>query len=116
MKWKLKRTRQCEKCPWRVETDPRDIPNGYSESRHRELTSTIAEPGALHTSANAMSCHEHPAGDEAHCIGWLVNQIGQGNNLSLRMQMFSCENLDRIRLLGDQHPTLEDTFPQEGGQ
>ena len=29
--WKLKRTRQCEKCPWRKATNPHDIPNGYTE-------------------------------------------------------------------------------------
>lgn len=116
MSWKLKRTRQCDKCPWRVDTDPRDIPNGYSEDRHRQLTSTIAQPGSLHLSANAMSCHEHPEGDEAHCVGWLVNQIGPGNNLPLRMRMFSCENSDRIRLQGDQHQRLQDTFPKENAE
>lgn len=24
--------KQCEKCPWKVSTDPRKIPNGYSVS------------------------------------------------------------------------------------
>ena len=47
MGWKLKRVRQCEKCPWKVSTDPHDIPNGYSEALHRGLASTIAEPGRV---------------------------------------------------------------------
>lgn len=47
MTWKLSRLRQCEKCPWKVSTNPRDIPHGYSEELHRGLSDTITEPGAL---------------------------------------------------------------------
>lgn len=47
MTWKLKRTAQCAKCPWRVDVDPHDIPNGYCEVKHRALESTIARPGEL---------------------------------------------------------------------
>lgn len=45
--WKLKRVRQCGKCPWKVSTDPHDIPHGYCEKKHANLASTIAEPGSL---------------------------------------------------------------------
>lgn len=45
--WKLKRTKQCAKCPWRKDVNPRNIPNGYSEEKHRALRSTIARPGDL---------------------------------------------------------------------
>lgn len=55
-----------------------------------------------------MACHE---GHDAHCIGWLHNQLGVGNNIGLRLQMMNCENIRHIRLDGDQHETLEDTFP-----
>src|SRR3954468_218997 len=89
MTWKLKRTHQCEKCPWRVETDPYDIPNGYDPEKHRALANTIAEPGSLRDTGGVMACHET---DDAHCIGWLVNQLGPGNNIGLRMRMMSCEN------------------------
>ena len=57
-----------------------------------------------------MACHE--TGDD-YCIGWLVNQLGPGNNLALRMHMRSCENADQIRLLGEQHTCFEDTLPKE---
>jgi hypothetical protein len=109
--WQLKRTHQCEKCPWRVETDPFDIPNGYSEAAHRDLARTIAEPGSMRPTGHAFACHEHDSADEVYCVGWLMNQIGPGNNIPLRMQMLSCDNRSAIRLRGEQHETFEDTLP-----
>lgn len=107
-KWKLKRTRQCEKCPWRVETDPYDIPNGYSAEKHRALKDTIDDGRSIFGSNRVMACHET---DDAHCIGWLVNQLGHGNNIGMRIRMMSCENGDRIQLRGEQHDTFEETLP-----
>lgn len=110
--WKLKRTAQCAKCPWLVDTDPHDIPNGYCETKHRALASTIAKPGdlrgALGGPINVMACHETA---DAYCIGWLVNQLGPGNNIGLRLQMMRCENGKSIRLRGEQHERFEDTLP-----
>lgn len=111
MGWKLKRLNQCAKCPWKVSTDPHEIPNGYSEELHRELSCTIAEPGSFRGTGRAMSCHEHSAEDEAHCLGWLAHQLGPGNNIGLRLRMFSCENAAFVKLDGDQHQTFEDTLP-----
>lgn len=107
MPWKLKRTTQCHACPWRVETDPYDIPNGYDSEKHEALISTIADPGSMGTD-RAMACHET---DDAHCLGWLSNQLGPGNNIGLRIRMLSCENGDKIRLRGEQHERFEDTLP-----
>ena len=109
MPWKLKRTTQCDKCPWRVETDPYDIPNGYDPEKHAALESTIADPGSLIDTGRAMACHET---DDAHCVGWLANQLGAGNNIGLRIRMLSCENASKIRLRGEQHQTFEDTLPE----
>lgn len=106
--WKLKRTHQCEKCPWLVDVDPLEIPNGYSEAKHAALSCTIAEPGSLRGSRSVMACHEL---EDAHCVGWLVNQLGPGNNLGLRLQMLSCENRGAIKLRGEQHQRFEDTLP-----
>lgn len=111
-KWKLKRTAQCEKCPWRVDVDPHDIPNGYCEIKHRGLSKTIARENDLSflgRGIHIMACHET---HEAHCIGWLINQLGPGNNIGLRLQMMSCENGKNIRLRGEQHETFEDTLPE----
>ena len=110
--WKLKRTMQCEKCPWRKEVNPHDIPNGYCTEKHRALASTIAVPGSVDTilsnELHVMACHET---QDAHCIGWLVNQAGEGNNLGLRIKLMSCGNKHKIRLRGEQHRTFEDTLP-----
>jgi Family of unknown function (DUF6283) len=107
--WKLKRTHQCVHCPWRVETDPHDIPNGYTEEQHRALKETIAGPedGFLGP-RSAMACHET---EDAHCVGWLVHQLGPGNNIGLRLRMLSCTNARAIKLRGEQHETFEDTLP-----
>lgn len=110
-KWKLKRTAQCAKCPWRKDVDPYDIPNGYCETKHRGLASTIAKSGDLSgalDTLNAMACHET---DDAHCVGWLMNQVGPGNNIGLRLRLMTCENIGKVRLVGEQHETFEDTLP-----
>jgi hypothetical protein len=111
MSWRLTRTQQCKTCPWIKGVDPRTIPNGYSVKKHRALASTIAEPGALSFGGveRVMACHE---GGDAHCIGWLVHQLGRGNNIPLRIRMTTCANAKAIRLRGEQHKTFEDTLPK----
>jgi len=114
MPWTLRRTRQCRKCPWRRDVDPREIPDGYCETRHAALEATIARdalPLAPSATFSAMACHESPLGEEAHCVGWLVNQLGPGNNIPLRISMLSCENAHRIETAGEQHQCFEDTLP-----
>lgn len=112
MSWRLKRAIQCAKCPWRKDVDPREIPNGYSEEKHHALACTIAEPtdsaALAQGSLKVMACHET---ENAHCVGWLANQLGPGNNLALRLRMLSCENRHELRLCGEQHETFEETLP-----
>lgn len=114
--WSLKRTKQCAKCPWRKDVDPYDIPNGYDTKKHEALSCTIANPGDLRGllggRMHAMACHET---HDAHCIGWLMNQLGPGNNIGLRLQMMSCDNARDIRLAGEQHERFEDTLPDAEG-
>lgn len=110
--WKLNRTQQCDKCPWKVSTDPTTIPNEYSLEQHRALASTIAAPGdwtRLGEPLHVMACHET---HDAHCVGWLHHQLGRGNNLALRIGMLSCTNADRLRVVGAQHESFEDTLPK----
>jgi hypothetical protein len=90
--------------------DPHEIPNGYSEDKHRALACTIAEPGSLRANGRAMACHET---HDAHCVGWLINQLGTGNNLGLRMRMLSCENGDEVQAIGEQYDRFEDTLPRK---
>ena len=111
---KLKRTRRCKLCPWRTDVDRRDISNGYSETTHRALVNTIAAPGDLELALDpathqAMSCHEQAPGAEAHCVGWLVNQLGVGDNIALRLAMLDCENVGDLRTVGEQHTSASGT-------
>lgn len=110
--WKLKRTKQCDKCPWRTDVDPHDIPNGYCETKHRGLKSTIADKGGYSSlgsrELNVMACHET---HDAHCVGWLMNQLGPGNNIGLRLHMRNCSNASKLKLVGEQHERFEDTLP-----
>lgn len=114
--WSLRRTRQCAHCPWRMATDPHDIPNGYTEEQHAALAATIAPQDMLEQLASldeplrVMACHER---HEDHCVGWLVNQLGPGNNLALRLRMRTCTNGDRLRLRGAQHATFAETLPAQ---
>ena len=113
MGWKLKRTIQCAKCPWKVSTDPYDIPNGYDPQKHANLANTISRGADLRDLSKkemrVMCCHED---HDAHCIGWLVNQMGPGNNIALRFQLLSCDNLDEVKTVGEQHQRFEDTLPE----
>jgi hypothetical protein len=110
--WKLKRTTQCAKCPWHIGVNPHDIPNGYDVEKHRALKNTIAKQGDLSglfsNTLRIMACHES---HDAHCVGWLMNQIRQGNNIPLRLHMLSCENGRELRVIGEQYETFEKTLP-----
>lgn len=109
---KLWRTKQCEKCPWKKNTDPNEIPNGYSKKKHENLKNTIADEGIFRTTLRAMSCHESRPKDESpYCIGWLMNQLGPGNNIGLRMRMLDFD-LSEVEFMGEQHERFEDTLPK----
>ena len=103
-----------KKCPWKVSTDPHEIPNGYCEEKHVKLAETIARPGELSfgdRTIRMMACHETPAGKELPCVGWLVHQLGEGNNLQLRMAVITGQVNADVVTVGEQHTCLEDTLP-----
>lgn len=112
MTFRLKQTKQCQNCPWREDSDPYAI-SGYSLGMHQDLESTIAEPGAINLGQElkAMACHNSTEEKQFHCIGWLVNQLGDGNNIGLRVQMRNCTNAREIEVFGEQHQRFEDTLP-----
>lgn len=113
MAWKLKRTKQCAKCPWKVGINPHDIPDGYSVDKHQALACTIAkDQNPFVDQLNIMACHETAIEDETHCIGWINHQLGPGNNIPLRIKMISCENSREMKVFGPQHQTFEDTLPK----
>lgn len=112
----MTKRKQCSKCPWKVTTDPHDIPNGYCETKHRNLTSAIAKPGELNlTQLRMMACHEtNKRGKELPCVGYLANQLGPGNNIGLRLAVRSGRISADFELDGEQHERFEDTLPTRG--
>ncbi len=103
---------QCTKCPWKKSTDPEDIPNGYCEAKHRMLERTIADPNAVTLNqTRAMACHESKIGKERMCTGWMHNQLGIGNNLSLRAAVAFKKVAPPGEVEGEQHERFEDTLP-----
>jgi len=110
---RLIRTKQCPKCPWKVSTNPYDIPDGYCENKHRNLEKTIAKPGEINIggSMQVMACHHSNGHDNMYCVGWLNHQLGIGNNIGLRIQMMQYENVGEIKTVGPQHQRFEDTLP-----
>lgn len=114
--WTLTRTKQCRNCPWRKDSDLTKIP-GYSRKQHEDLTGTIAESEMGHqlstlSSLRVMACHESsPQGRGSdHCVGWLHNQLGVGNNIPLRISVSGCTNMREMITFGPQFMTLEGTI------
>lgn len=114
MSFALPRTKQCAKCPWKVDTDPFDIPDGYCPTKHRNLESIISSDPvqSIFRQTNAMACHHSEGDDQMYCIGWLNNQLGAGNNIGLRIKMMNCENIREMKVYGEQHERFEDTLPE----
>lgn len=111
------RKRQCKACPWKKSTVPdRDIPGGYCADKHRALRDTIAEPASLRQmvtpSLRIMACHESNPTDAYPCVGWLVHQLGPGNNLALRLMAASSGQFNGLQTIGPQHECIEDTLPE----
>lgn len=109
------RNNQCKACPWKVSTVPdRDIPGGYDTLKHCKLKSTIAKEGVFDTGPilRIMACHESSPGAEQPCVGWLIHQLGPGNNIALRIQARD-SRYDNLHTDGPQHVRFEDTLPKK---
>jgi hypothetical protein len=117
----LQRTKQCSNCPWKVSCDLSKIPN-YSKEYHEKLKTTIAksvwesladmEKGRIHV----FCCHESTGklGRKGEmCIGWLFNQLNQGNNIALRLDIQRYSNSSEIEIFGEQWNSFEETFQND---
>lgn len=102
--------KQCKKCPWRKGVDPHTIPNGYSAEKHEALHKTLGH--GIGDRLTMMACHETEVGAELPCVGWLVNQLGPGNNLALRLAVMLDKIDANVQIEGEQHERFEDTLPR----
>jgi hypothetical protein len=59
-----------------------------------------------------MACHETKPGRELPCVGWLVNQVGPGNNLGVRLAVMQGRIDGNVETVGPQHERFEDTLPK----
>lgn len=111
--------RQCKTCPWRKGSKNSDIP-GYCPAKHAKLRDTIAEPGcfeqALKGELRLMSCHYSTEKAERMCVGWAANQLGEGNNIALRMKASrDGDKFPLLRTVGPQRANLEATINENDG-
>jgi len=107
--------KQCKKCPWKIGADPLQIPNGYSVERHLGLRRTIAPEADLATVLDPlqiMGCHEHSVASGVPCVGWIINQLGPGNNIALRLRVMLGKFDAHVQAEGPQHQHFEDTLPR----
>jgi len=101
--------KQCTHCPWRVDVDPHEIPNGYCPTKHAGLKRTIAQDAHLMRGLHVFVCHETT---KLPCVGWLHNQLGAGNNITLRVAVIEGRVNANYKTVGEQHETFEDTLPE----
>ena len=103
---------QCAKCPWKRDVDPHTIPNGYNAARHAALASTLRTGPESLRGGSIMACHETPVGKELPCVGWLINRLGPGNDMGLRLALLTGRVDGNVRTVGPQHETFAGTLPR----
>lgn len=108
--WTLKQPKQCQTCPWRKDTNVKDIP-GYEPDQHKSLADTIADPQtpSFNQELQVMKCHYSTNKENLRCIGWINHQL-INNNVTLRLKMSHCENFNELETVGPQVEKFEDTF------
>lgn len=104
--------KQCRKCPWKVGTG-KNIPNGFARDARDRMQRMTAMPGSLVRTELLMQCHETPETKPLPCVGWLVHQLGPGNNLRLRMALIAGQIDGNVETIGPQHRRPEDVVPRD---
>lgn len=110
-KFSLPITNQCKNCPWKESVNPADIPNGFDYKAHKKLLDNQPKVLEIDKPLHVMSCHNSNDNDGMFCIGYLHNQLNQGNNISLRLRMLNCDNIAQIRVFGKQRKNFKDVKP-----
>lgn len=113
--------RQCRKCPWRLDVDPADIPDGFNYEVHRRLGDNVRQTSSQITSRkmplHVMACHEtkEASPGEKPCVGWLVNQLGPGGNLMLRIRAMRNDGFADVETVGPQRASYDEILPNAHG-
>lgn len=107
----FRRTKQCAACPWKKGTSCEVQIPGYKREKHLRLTSCQSNgftPGSI------MACHESKEGRDFACVGWLVHQLGDGNNIPLRLAAVTGRlPADQLEVYGEQYESLEKMIARE---
>ena len=105
-----KRKKQCKACPWRKDAKLEDIPD-YNRSQHHGLEACSKTDCALTRTLRVMACHETTGQGEQACVGWVLNQLGPGNNITLRMRVATGRlDVSEFETFGPQYETFEETL------
>lgn len=100
--------RQCKTCPWRVENDPMDIPNGPKEAAVDLLSGWSTGLQLAPSRMGGMGCHQSKMDEtDLPCVGWLAWELGPGNNIGLRVRVMRDPRLCNWELVGEQR-TLDE--------
>lgn len=103
----FKRKKQCAKCPWKKSTNcATDIP-GYKWAMEKELIKCQAPGLQGLRGTRVMACHESKEPRQYACVGWLVNQLGPGNNIALRLKAMD-GRFAGLKVVGEQYESLEE--------
>jgi len=104
---------QCKTCPWIKSNGVSDIPN-YDLELHKSLIETIAERDGniskIGKPVAIMVCHYSSGENQIPCVGWLNNQLGDGNNVQLRIYFGVNFPGDSIETIGEQKENFQQTF------
>lgn len=75
---------QCPNCPWKTTTTA--IPGGSCPTKDEKLNRfSLSGQDLCSSNIAIMQCHESEDANPDYCVGWVVNQLTIGNNLSLRL-------------------------------
>lgn len=103
--------KQCLGCPWRLANDPADIPDGFKPTTHARLgrMSDRERDNPISKTLTMMACHALKV--QKPCVGWLANQLGEGNNLPLRVAVAFGQIDGNVQTVGPQRERYEDVVP-----
>ena len=102
--------KQCVTCPWRADVDPWNMPGGHGYVLPEMLSSHT--PSGMESLATPVlrvaTCHEAAIAKKLPCVGWLVHQLGPGNNFAVRLAVLRGSIDANVRTLGKQRDLPEE--------